>query len=98
WGLCVPSSLPVGVESLEARVLRLISGECRIVESYIGHHGVAARLECRDESGRWRRRARWRSLRSLLPRRRDERVLQNVGPQKLAPFSARAPNQAAAWR
>jgi len=80
WVEYFPSSKPVVVEDLEARVLGLISGECRIVESYIGHHGVSARLECRDESGRWRRRARWSSLRSLLPLRRHERVLQNVGP------------------
>jgi len=80
WVEYFPSLKPGVVEEFEARVMGLISGECRIVESYIGARGVSARLECRDESGLWRRRATWSSLRSLLPLRRHERVLRNVGP------------------
>jgi hypothetical protein len=80
WVEYFPSSKPGVVEEFEARVNGLISGECRIVESYIGARGVSARLECRHESGRWKRRATWRTLRSLLPLRRRERLLHNVGP------------------
>ena len=79
WVEYFPSSKPGVAEEFEARVMGLISGECRIVESYIGARGVSARLEC-HESGRWKRRAAWRTLRSLLPLRRRERVLRNVGP------------------
>jgi len=80
WVEYFPSLKPGVVEEFEARVMGLISGECRIVESYIGVRGVSARLECRDESGRWKRRATWRTLRSLLLFRRRQRVLHNVGP------------------
>ena len=80
WVEYFPSSKPGVAEEFEARVMGLISGECRIVESYIGARGVSAGLECRQESGRWKRRATWRTLRSLLPIRRRERVLHNLGP------------------
>ena len=80
WVEYFPSLKPGVVEEFEARVMGLISGECRIVESYIGTRGVSADLECRHKSGGWKRRATWRTLRSLLPLRRRQRVLHNVGP------------------
>lgn len=56
----------------------VISGECRIVESYVLGRPVRAELQRLTESGTWRGIGSWSNLGGLVPWGRQQRVLHNV--------------------
>lgn len=57
--------------------LGLISGEYRIVESYLFGRAVKFQLERPTASGGWERIATWSNLGSLIPWARQRNVIQN---------------------
>jgi hypothetical protein len=78
WIEMFPSSRPGLLEIFVASVAGLMSGQYRVVESYVGDRAVSARLERRDDRGDWKRTATWGNLRSLLPFPRRQRILRNI--------------------
>jgi hypothetical protein len=58
-------------------VIGLISGEYRIVESYLFGRAVKAQLERPSESGGWEGITTWSNLGSLIPWARQRNVVQN---------------------
>ena len=58
----------------------LISGEYRIVESYLFGRAVNAKLERPRASGGWERIATWSNLGSLIPWARQRTIIQNRAP------------------
>jgi hypothetical protein len=55
----------------------ILSGRCRIVESYVLSRPASARLEAPGEDGRWRTLAKWSSLWAFVPWLRRQRIVCN---------------------
>jgi hypothetical protein len=58
-------------------VTGVLSGRCRIVESYVFGSATSARLQVPIAGGSWKTVARWSSLWALIPWWRSRRVVQN---------------------
>ena len=78
WVAMFPASKPGVRGQFVDSVAGLMSGQHRVVESYLGGRAVAARLERQDERGDWKTTATWANFGSVLPFPRRERVLRNI--------------------
>jgi hypothetical protein len=71
-------------EDFVQAVIGLVSGEYRIVETYIFRRASSARLERPNGRGGWRRTQTWALPEAVIPWRRKQVILQNRSSHALS--------------
>ncbi|MDP9281270.1 MAG: hypothetical protein M3P38_04150 [Chloroflexota bacterium] len=79
WVEWFPVGSPEVFEQISAAVVGLISGDYRIVESYVFGRAVRASLERPGASGGWETVATWSNLGGLIPWTSKRNMIQNTG-------------------
>jgi len=78
WVEWFPLGRPEVFEQISAAVVGLISGDYRIVESYVFGRAVRASLERPGASGVWETVATWSNLGGVIPWTSRRNVIQNT--------------------